>query len=543
MEIQEENLQSGFPELKLLKQVSRVLQKKVTMGPHGKNVAIENELGLPRITKDGVTVAKNVSFSNRGHEMGAHLLRRVSHSTNLFAGDGTTTSTLLASCIVEEGLGIVSQGYNSINVKNGILKAKKLILEYLEAIKKDVETKEELYNVAMVSTNYDEWLSELLSEAVFKTGKNGIVHIEPNQTFDTTLIFTEGATLNRGYASAEFIKDLSKTNIEMADPYILTVDLEITKLKQILPILDEVKKTNVPLFIVARDVNNECLSNILYNHVKDIINVCVITVPGMGGFSRDMIEDISVLTGSYLFDEGHPDKLLECKLEDLGRAKKVICSQAETFFVGSGGRSEEINKRIDDLRHRLDEVSGNQTKTSMIKDRISRLNGKLALLLCGGNSDVEIAEHYDKIVDALNSLKTAQAQGILPGGGSALLYASRILDYFESPNFEEVAGAKILQKALRRPLEIMASNGDKNGRYIVQTLLNEYDDNQTGYDLKSESFVNMFDKGIIDSYNVVKVALEDACSVGGLVLTTEAAIVQEKEYKVTPLAFYPKEIF
>jgi len=269
----------------------------------------------------------------------------------------------------------------------------------------------------------------------------------------------------------------------------------------------------------------------------------VITVPGMGGFSREMIEDISVLTGSYLFDERDPEKLLECELEDLGRAKKVICSQAETFFVGSGGKEDIINERIEHLKQLQNDAAGNPTRVSIYKDRISRLNGKLALLLCGGNSDVEIAEHYDKIVDALNSLKTAQAHGILPGGGAALIYASRILDYFESPSFEEAAGAKILQKALRKPLEYMAANGDVNGKYIVQTLLNQYDDNQTGFDLKSEKFVNMFEKGIIDSFNVVKIALEDACSVGGLVLTTEAAIVQEKEYRITPLRYYPKEIF
>eukprot|EP01016_Furgasonia_blochmanni_P017550 TRINITY_DN2028_c0_g2_i2.p1 TRINITY_DN2028_c0_g2~~TRINITY_DN2028_c0_g2_i2.p1 ORF type:complete len:652 (-),score=51.85 TRINITY_DN2028_c0_g2_i2:221-2062(-) len=516
-----------------------------------KNVAIDYEMGQPKITKDGVTVAKNVMLSERVSEIGANLLRRVSHTTNMYAGDGTTTSTLLASEILNEGLRLVESGVDPMDMKFGIIYARDKVLEFLEEIAHPVSSREDKFNVAMVSTNYDKQLSGVVADAIHHVGIHGQIHIEPSNTFDTHLVFTEGAALNRGYQAEEFLTDKARVQVEMDYPFILIANQEIKTIRQIAPLLDKVKGKGKALFIIAKDISQDVLSNLIYNHTKGIIEVCAITTPGMGDFPKTTLSDMALLTGARLFDEMELDEIKKAELKDLGTAAKLFCSPVDTMIVGGGGDKQKIEAHLEELKSQVAHTSQrygalqllnvrciSESIRYLLQDRILRLSNKVALILVGGRSETEVGEVRDKVVDALNSVRAATETGILPGGGSAFIHASRLLDHVDLQNLDRNAGIQVLKLALRRPLERLVNNAGDHGRFIVETLLEKYVDNKTGYDLNQDKFVDMFQSGVVDSLKVIKTIIEDSTSIASMILTTECIIVKKYKYIPTPLKNY-----
>ncbi|EAR97343.3 TCP-1/CPN60 chaperonin family protein (macronuclear) [Tetrahymena thermophila SB210] len=513
-----------------------------TLGPKGRNVCIENELRLPRITKDGVTVAKNVMFKSKLQEIGASLLRKASGSTNVHAGDGTTSTIIIAEAILRESSRFLEYKANPIEMKKGMDKARKHIVEFLNEISIPIETKDQLYKVAMVSTNYDSEMSSLISNALWEVGVDGLIEIEPGNQLKNELFFVNGATLNRGFASREFIVNKSQNKVEQSYPLILVANFPIQKIKEVVPALELAKKLNKPLFIIAEDISNEVISNLIFNQLKGIIECCAITVPGMGAFSKNILEDISLLTGAKLFDQNNYSEFINLKERDFGKCQKIQCSELETFFSGSYGDKNLIDKKIEELQMQMKDSS--ETSKKIYKDRLARLSGKMAKIMCGGNTEFDIFENRDRLVDGLNAVKNALKSGILPGGGICMIRASQLLDYVEVDNEEQQYGIDILKKALLQPTITLLENAGKNGRVVVEKIKElSLEDPYVGYDVNTDEYINLTERGIFDSLIVAKTTIEDSISVASMILTTEVAIIKDYTYEAPKYNTYRREIF
>ncbi|CAK65331.1 unnamed protein product (macronuclear) [Paramecium tetraurelia] len=520
---------------RLLQGVSEVKKAGVlTLGPQGRNVVIESETGNHRSTKDGVTVVKNVMMSDRLSEMGAAMIRQSSSQTNKFAGDGTTTSALIAANIFEMGQAYVSAGHNPIYITRGLKEAKNRVLEYLEEIKTTEIDDQLLYNVAKVSSNYDENLTNIVFKAIKEIGINGIVTIEPGGT-ESVIQIQQGIQILRGFMHEKFA-DKGTIKCILHYPFILTSKEPILQIKQILPILELVKNTNSPLFIMASDISEEVMSQLLYNHTKDIIKVCAITIPGMGqSFSNDLIDDFSILCNSQSVENVEGVK----QLSQLGRAVKIEVSNTETMIIGTQPDEQEVENRKNFLKNQMENANNYSAQT--LKDRLTRFDGRTAIVYIGGKSEIEMHENRDKLVDSLNATKSTLKNGVLPGGGTALLHASKLLDYLQiDPEYQ--LGVSLLQETLRQPIKQLCRNAGINDGQIVKVLLEEGDYN-VGFDQRRACLGNMIDLGVIDSFAVVKHSLLDGVSLGSMLLSTEAAIVLDKNYTPTALNKYKKEAF
>ncbi|EGR30801.1 hypothetical protein IMG5_123150 [Ichthyophthirius multifiliis] len=414
-------------------------------------------------------------FKNKLLEIGASLTRSASGYTNKFAGDGTTTTIILANSILEEGQKYVNFDINPIEMKKGMDIGKKHILEYLEEISIKVNTKDQLNKVAMVCTNHDQKMSKLISDALIEVGLDGIIEIEPGNQLVNELSFTKGITLSRGYASRELIINKQSNSVELNYPLILIADLEIKQIREIVPALELAKKFNKSLLIFAKDISNDVLSSIIFNQQKKIINCCAITVPGMGNYSRVLLEGIALLTGATLFENLNYELFQEIQQKDFGKCQEVLVSELETFFQGTQGPQDKINQRVEELRKSI-KNSDNETSQKILKERLARFTGKMAIILCGGNTELDIYENRDRLVDGLNGVKNAIKYGIVTGGGTCLLKASQLLDYIEVENFEQKCGLNALKTALLKPTQILLDNAGFNGKYIVQKILEKQQD-------------------------------------------------------------------
>ncbi|KRX00206.1 GroEL-like apical domain [Pseudocohnilembus persalinus] len=501
----------------------KILNKatQATLGPKGRNVLLEYELGEPRITKDGVTVAKAIMFRDHFQEIGASLIRQASGNTNNFAGDGTTTSTLLTSSIIEEGVKYVQYGANPIDLKRGLDKGRDLVLEYLDEIKQEVDNQDEktIKYLSDVATNYEPLISNIVADSLAKVGVDGMVEIEAGNSQSTDQ-FTQGIGLARPCASPEFIVDKSRQMVELSYPLILCANYEIKKIKDIAPILEMAKKQKKQLFIIAQDISKE-----------GNIEMAAMTVPGMGDFSSEIIDDLALITGATVANPKNGISPTQFTLQDLGKAHKVTSSASDTFIFGGEGDKEKLENKKNELKKELSKIT-KEFRRKIFLDRVGRLSGHQAIVMLGGNNNLEIMETRDKIVDALNAVRLAMKFGYLPGGGTALLRASQILDFGEVDNEDQKMGLQILKHALRQPIEQLQKNYFQNGKMVIQNLLEKYNDNiNIGYNLNTDKYEDMVEAGIIDSYPIVKSALIDSISVASMVLTTEVALIKDKYYE------------
>eukprot|EP00871_Galdieria_phlegrea_P003762 jgi/Galph1/4387/GphlegSOOS_G3082.1 len=497
---------------------------EVTLGPKGRNVIIEQSFGSPKITKDGVTVAKNIEFKDKHMNLGAQLVRSVANATNDIAGDGTTTATVLARAIYSEGIKAVAAGMNPMDVKRGIDQAVKLVTERLRSMSRKINSKEEIQQVATISANGDEEIGSLIAKAMETVGKEGTITVSDGKTIENELEVVEGLKFDRGYVSPYFVTDAKTQKCEFDNPLILCVDKKISSVNAMLPLLENVIRSQRPLLIIAEDVESEALATLVVNKLRGGIKVCAVKAPGFGENRKANLQDISVLTGGQLVSDDLDMKLENVDLSMLGQAKKVSISKDDTIILDGQGDKRMIQERCDMLRDMI-EKSTSEYEKEKLQERLAKLSGGVAVLKVGGSSEVEVNEKKDRINDALNATRAAVEEGIVPGGGSALLYASRdALKDVQGKNFDQNVGIDIVRKALRRPTLAIARNAGVEGSVVVERLLQSKE--MIGYDAARDEYCDLVQAGIIDPTKVVRTALERAASVAGLMATTECMVVE-----------------
>jgi len=524
----------------LLSGISKLSQAvTLTLGPKGRHVALEYEIGRPKITKDGVTVAKYFGLPSSLEDLGARLVMTSAHEANEYAGDGTTTTTLLTYQMVKAGLELLAKGAHPIMVKRGIDAACAQAVDYLRSRTVPVTREEEILALAMVSTNHDKPLAQLIAKAVLKTGKTGLVTVEEGSTDENRLICSEGMVVNRGFSSPAFITDPGAADIRLESPLVLTLCGKITELTALLPVLEKVKASQHSLVIVAEDVDAATQSALLVNLKNKTVTTCLVLYPGIG-WNRDMIEDISCFTAAKSFSKlqtESEEQLLKAELSDLGSARRVTIEENQSTWFGGAGNTKS---RISELSRQLD-IATMAEETSVLKERIKRLSGKMAVLEIGlKGGAVQMGETRDKVVDCLNAVKSGVEEGLLPGGGVAFLYASRHLVPPESQP-ELLSGFRVLKNALQVPfLTLLQHSGV--GLYVLADLL-EQSNEDLGVDILTGTVCDLIQAGIVDSARVTRQSLQTACSLAGMVLTTEAAVVRLRAYTPAPLQHYRKEAF
>ena len=502
---------------------------KVTLGPKGRNVIIEKKFGAPHITKDGVSVAKEIELADPYMNTGAQLVKSVASKTNDDAGDGTTTATLLAQAIITEGLRNVTAGANPMDLKRGIDKAVAKVVESIKAQSEVVgDDYDKIEQVASVSANNDAEIGKLIADAMRKVSKDGVITIEEAKSRDTTIGVVEGMQFDRGYLSAYFITDTEKMECEMENPYVLIYDKKITNLKDMLPILEPAVQTGRPLLIIAEDVESEALTTLVVNRLRTQLKICAVKAPGFGDRRKDMLEDIAILTGGIVISEEKGIKLEQATLEMLGTCGKITVSKDNTTIVDGNGNKEAIAQRVAQIKAQIAATKSEYDKEKL-QERLGKLAGGVAVLYVGAASEVEMKEKKDRVDDALCATRAAIEEGIVPGGGVAYIRSIDSLEGLETVNEDEKTGVAIVKRAIEEPLRQIVANAGKEGAVVVQKVREGKAD--YGYNARADVYENLFAAGVVDPAKVTRVALENAASIAGMFLTTECVIVEKKEDK------------
>ena len=502
---------------------------KVTLGPKGRNVIIEKKFGAPHITKDGVTVAKEIEMADAYQNTGAQLVKEVASKTGDDAGDGTTTATVLAQAIVAEGLKNVTAGASPMDIKRGIDKA---VAKVVESIKNQAEKVGDNYDkieqVATVSANNDPVIGKLIADAMRKVSKDGVITIEEAKGTDTTIGVVEGMQFDRGYLSAYFVTNTEKMECEMEKPYILIYDKKISNLKDFLPILEPAVQTGRPLLVIAEDVDSEALTTLVVNRLRSQLKICAVKAPGFGDRRKEMLEDIAILTGGVVISEEKGLKLEQATIEMLGTADKVTVSKDNTTIVNGAGAKENIKERCDQIKAQIAATKSDYDREKL-QERLAKLSGGVAVLYVGAASEVEMKEKKDRVDDALRATRAAIEEGIIPGGGVAYIRAIDVLEGMKGDNADETTGVEIIKRAIEEPLRQIVANAGKEGAVVVQKVREGKGD--FGYNARMDVYENLHAAGVVDPAKVARVALENAASIAGMFLTTECVIVEKKEDK------------
>jgi chaperonin GroEL len=501
---------------------------KVTLGPKGRNVIIDKSFGAPRTTKDGVTVAKEVELEDKFENMGAQMVREVASKTNDVAGDGTTTACVLAAAIVREGAKSVAAGMNPMDVKRGIDQAVAVAIEDIKKRSKKVKSSEEIAQVGTISANGDTFIGQEIANAMQKVGNEGVITVEEAKSLDTEVDIVEGMMFDRGYLSPYFITNADKMVAELEDPYILLHEKKLSGLQAMLPVLEAVVQTGRPLLIVAEDVEGEALATLVVNKLRGGLKVAAVKAPGFGDRRKAMLEDIAVLTGGQVISEDLGIKLENVTIEMLGRAKRVRVEKENTTIVDGYGKKADIQARVAQIKQQIEETTSDYDREKL-QERLAKLAGGVAVIKVGGATEVEVKEKKDRVDDALNATRAAVEEGIVPGGGVALLRAKKAVDAIKSDNSDIQAGINIVSKALEAPIRQIAENSGVEGSIVVGKVLEK--SGNFGFDAQSETYVDMVAAGIIDPTKVVRTALQDAASVASLLITTEAMIAEKPKDK------------
>ncbi len=497
---------------------------KVTLGPKGRNVVLEKSFGAPRISKDGVTVAKEIELYDKFENMGAQMLREVASKTSDEAGDGTTTATVLAQAIVKEGYKAVTAGMNPMDLKRGIDVAVAAVIEEIKKRSRTVSTESEVAQVGTISSNGDKSIGEMISEAMQKVGKEGVITVEEAKGLQTELDVVEGMQFDRGYLSPYFITNAEKMSVELEEPFILLHEKKLSGLQPLLPVLEQIVQAGKPLLIIAEDVEGEALATLVVNKLRGGLKVAAVKAPGFGDRRKAMLEDIAILSGGQVISEELGIKLEHVTIDMLGRAKKVLITKEETTIVDGAGDKSAIEGRINQIRAQIEETTSDYDREKL-QERLAKLAGGVAVIKVGGATEIEVKEKKDRVDDALHATRAAVEEGIVPGGGVTLLYARTALDSLKPENDDQRVGIDIVRKALATPAKQIVVNAGDDGSIVVGKLMDKKDFNY-GYDAQNGEYVDMFKAGIIDPTKVVRTALQDAASIAGLLITTEAMVAE-----------------
>jgi chaperonin GroEL len=509
---------------------------RVTLGPKGRNVVLDKSFGAPRITKDGVTVAKEIELEDKFENMGAQMVREVASKTSDQAGDGTTTATVLAHAIVKEGTKGVAAGMNPMDLRRGVDLAVNAIVEDLKKHSKAVTSNEEIAQVGTISANGDSEIGRFIADAMKKVGNEGVITVEEAKSLETELEVVEGMQFDRGYISPYFITNADKMRAEMEDPYLLIYEKKLSALNELLPLLESVVQAGKPLLIIAEDVEGEALATLVVNKLRGGLKVAAVKAPGFGDRRKAMLQDIAVLTGGSAISEDLGIKLENVKLDMLGRAKKVMIDKENTTIVSGAGKKKDIEGRIAQIKAQIEETTSDYDREKL-QERLAKLAGGVAVIRVGGATEVEVKERKDRVDDAMHATRAAVEEGILPGGGVALLRAVESLKRVKTTNEDQKHGIEIVKKAITWPARQIAINSGEDGSVVVGKIL-ENDTYAYGFDAQTGEFGNLVTKGIIDPTKVVRIALQDGASIAGLLITTEA-MVAEKPKKETPMPGMP----
>ncbi len=501
----------------------------VTMGPRGRNVVIDRRFGSPTITKDGVTVAREIELKDPYENMGAQLVKEVASKTSDVAGDGTTTATVLARAIYREGLRNVTAGANPIEIKRGIDKAVEKVVEELKKISKEVTEKKQIAEVGTISANNDREIGEIIAEAMDKVGKNGVITVEEAKGTETTLELVEGMRFDRGYLSPYFVTNADKMIAELEDVFIVITDKKVSSMTEFLPLVEKIAKTGRPFLVIAEEVEGEALATLVVNKLRGTLQCCAVKAPGFGDRRKEMLRDIAILTGGQVISEETGMKFDSVDLDVLGRAKKVIVDKENTTIVDGMGKKEEIQARIKQIQAQIEQSTSEYDKEKL-RERMAKLAGGVAIIKVGAATETEMKEKKARVEDALNATKAAVEEGIVPGGGVALLRCQKALDDVKGENDDQDIGIKIIRRVLEEPAKVIANNAGFEGSIIINKI-RENSDLSYGFDARNGEFVNMFEKGIIDPTKVERTAIQNAASVAGLMLTTECLITDDPKEK------------
>jgi len=508
---------------------------KVTLGPKGRNVVLEKSFGAPRVTKDGVTVAKEIELEDKFENMGAQMLREVASKTSDIAGDGTTTATVLAQAIVKEGAKAVAAGANPMDLKRGVDQAVQAVVDQLKAKSKKVTNNEEIAQVGTVSANGDIEVGKMIAEAMDKVGKEGVITVEEAKSLETELNVVEGMQFDRGYVSPYFITDANKMVAELEDPYILIHEKKLASLQPLLPVLEAVVQASKPLLIIAEEIEGEALATLVVNKLRGGLKVVAVKAPGFGDRRKAMLEDIATLTAGTLISEDLGMKLENVGLDMLGRAKRVQVEKENTTIIDGAGKKKDIEGRIQQIKTQIEETTSDYDKEKL-QERLAKLSGGVAVIKVGGSTEVEVKERKDRVEDALHATRAAVEEGIVPGGGVALLRAAKALEELKAENEDQKTGINIVRKALSWPARLIAINAGEDGSIVVGKILDRATYN-FGYNAQTGEYGDLTSQGVIDPAKVVRCALQDASSIAGLLITTEAMVAErpKKEAAHAPM--------
>jgi chaperonin GroEL len=505
---------------------------KVTLGPKGRCVVLDKSFGAPRITKDGVAVAKEIELADKFENMGAQMVREVASKTADQAGDGTTTATVLAQMIVREGARAVAAGMNPMDVKRGLDLAVEKVVEELKQRSKKIGSSAEIAQVGTISANGDREIGEMLAKAMDKVGKEGVITVEEAKSLETELDVVEGMQFDRGYQSPYFVTNAEKMTCELEDPYILIHEKKLSSLQPLLPVLESVVQSGKPLLVISEEVEGEALATLVVNKLRGGLKVAAVKAPGFGDRRKAMLEDIAILTSGQLISEDLGIKLENVTLDMLGRAKRVLVEKENTTIVGGSGKTKEIEGRCNQIRAQIEDTTSDYDREKL-QERLAKLAGGVAVIRVGGATEVEVKERKDMVDDAMHATKAAVEEGIVAGGGSALLYATRVLDSLKAENADQRVGIDIVRKALQAPARQIAENAGVDGSLVIGKLLENKNSNW-GFDAQNNEYVDLVKAGIVDPTKVVRLALTDAASVAGLLITTEAMVAEKPEKKPAP---------
>jgi chaperonin GroEL len=498
---------------------------KVTLGPKGRNVVLEKSYGAPRITKDGVTVAKEIELEDRFENMGAQMVREVASKTSDTAGDGTTTATLLAQAIVKEGAKSVAAGSNPMDLKRGVDMAVRAVVNELKSKAKKVTSSEEIAQVGTISANGDKEIGEMIAKAMQKVGNEGVITVEEAKALQTELEVVEGMQFDRGYISPYFITDADKMRVELESPYILIYEKKLSNLQSILPLLESIVQSGKPLLVIAEDVEGEALATLVVNKLRGGLKVAAVKAPGFGDRRKAMLQDIAVLTSGELISEDLGIKLENVTLAMLGRAKKVVITKDDTTIVDGAGKKADIQARVAQIKQQIEDTTSDYDKEKL-QERLAKLAGGVAVIKVGGVTEMEVKEKKDRVDDALNATRAAVEEGILPGGGVALIRSQKALDALKPANEDQKVGINIVRRALQAPARQISENAGEDGAVVVGKILDR-DDYAFGFNAATGEYGNLVKQGVIDPAKVVRTALQDAASVAGLLITTEAMVAEK----------------
>ncbi len=506
---------------------------KVTLGPKGRNVVIEKSFGAPNITKDGVTVAKEIELSDKFENMGAQMVKEVASKTSDDAGDGTTTATVLAQAIYREGAKIVAAGHNPMEIKRGIDKAVKAVVEDLKRVAKPIKDQIEVAQVGAISANCDQEIGKLIAEAMEKVGKEGVITVEESKTAETALEVVEGMQFDRGYLSPYFVTNAEKMEASLESPYILLYEKKISSMKDLLPLLEKVVQKSKPLLIIAEEVEGEALATLVVNKLRGTIQVCAVKAPGFGDRRKEMMQDIATLTGGRVISEDLGHKLEATRLEDLGTAKKVTIDKDNSTIVDGAGKKTDVEGRVKTLRKQVEETTSDYDREKL-QERLAKLVGGVAVINVGAATEVEMKEKKARVEDALNATRAAVEEGIVPGGGTALLRAAKCLDKLTGLSPEQMAGVNIIKRSLEEPIRQIVANAGFEGSIVVDKVLSN-PSTAWGFNALTEKYEDLLAAGVIDPAKVARCALQNAASVASLMLTTET-LIAEKPKKDGPMS-------